>query len=298
MAPGERVEAIKRIAASLADKGRGEIDLILDEFGFVAYQRWEGDEVSYVQECLRHGDSDKLAELDAYLAAGPRRPEGSREGDGFGLFLTHIAERKEVASALKTGLEYFGIDSFVAHADIEPLAEWLATVKTELYSCDALAALLHEGFRESVWCDQEVGIAMGRRVPVLPIKYDLAPHGFLGPLQALVVSSRKAAEELPRNVVHALLKESATTERLTAAIVRRLVSASSFDQANDLSNILATKAPAVSEDHVRLLREAQRENRQLRDAYHFKGHLRSIEAKLPRSRRVGASSTLTEAEPF
>jgi hypothetical protein len=34
-----------------------------------------------------------------------------------------------------------------------------------LHSCDALVGILHEGFRESPWCDQEVGIVLGREKP-------------------------------------------------------------------------------------------------------------------------------------
>lgn len=298
MHPGERVEAIKRIAESLAAKDWEEIDLILDQFGFVTYERWAGDKVSYVRECVQHGGSDELAALDAYLTGVARRPEGSWDGDGFRLFLTHIATKRDVAFALKRDLEYFGIDAFVAHADIEPLAEWRATMEAALYSCDALAGLLHEGFRESDWCDQEVGVAMGRGVPVVPLQYDFPPYGFFGSVQALNASSRQGAEALARNIVRVLLKEDATAARLTAAIVHRLARADTFGQANELSKILATDATLVSEEQVRLLREAQRENRQLREAFHFERHLASIEAKFPRSGRLETSSSLTEVEPF
>jgi hypothetical protein len=48
-----------------------------------------------------------------------------------------------------------------------------------LRSCHAAAVFLHEGFRDSVWTDQEVGYCLDRRLPILPIKYDADPHGFL-----------------------------------------------------------------------------------------------------------------------
>ena len=76
MHPGKRVESIKSVADRLAAKEDwGEIDLILDQFGFVTYDEWDGDMVSYVRECVQHGDPDRLVALDGYLNGLPQQPE-------------------------------------------------------------------------------------------------------------------------------------------------------------------------------------------------------------------------------
>jgi len=50
---------------------------------------------------------------------------------------------------------------------------------------DGMIVILHPGFQESKWTDQEVGVAIGRMVPIIPIKVGLDPYGFIGKYQAL-----------------------------------------------------------------------------------------------------------------
>ena len=299
MHPRKRVEIIKRVAAGLAAKEDWrEIDLVLDQFGFPTIDEWDESMDAYVRECVQHGPPDMLAALDDYLN-GPSRPsEEPWEDDHFRLFMTHIVSKKDVASALKRELAYYGVDAFVAHADIDPGKEWRAIMAAALHSCDALAGLLHKGFRKSPWCDQEVGIALGRGVPVVPIQYDFPPYGFFGSVQAVNGASSPTLEVLAYNLIRILLKEEATAARLTDAIVLRLARATTFAQANDLSQVLAEQAPLLSKDQTELLRNAQRENRQLQEAFRFDRHLLSIEARIPSGRRPGLSGVLSEAEPF
>ena len=47
-----------------------------------------------------------------------------------------------------------------------------------------MCALLTEGFHESNWTDQEVGFALARGILVIPVKYESAPYGFMGRIQA------------------------------------------------------------------------------------------------------------------
>lgn len=299
MHPGERVDVINRVAERLGAKADWrQIDLILDQFGCNTYDEWDGDEVAYVTECIQHADTDKLVGLDRYLRAGAPRAEGPWRQDYCRVFLTHIARQKDVAAEIKSCLEYYGVDAFVAHADIEPGKEWRAKMKTALESCDALVGLLHEGFRESDWCDQEVGIAVGRGIPVVPIQYDFPPYGFFGELQAVNASSGQEPAVLARSLVRILLKEVATATRLKDAIVHRLEQADTFKQANELSGILATEAPLPSRDQVTSLRLAEQENSQLEHAWNFDRHLSSIEARIPGIQQGSARHAFAEAEPF
>ena len=128
---------------------------------------------SFIVDSLRDGDNDDLAAIDQYLM-GHFRPGDEPWGDErFRLFLTHVATKKQAAHSLKSCLRFCGVDAFVAHDDIQPGKEWQIVIESALHSCDALAGLLHAGFRESDWCDQEVGIALGRGIAVVPIHFDL-----------------------------------------------------------------------------------------------------------------------------
>ena len=104
--------------------------------------------------------------------------------DHFGLFLSHLATYKKFASELQQVLEQYGIVAFVAHKDIDPTAEWQNEIELALSTCDALVALLHPGFHESKWTDQEIGFVMGRPMPVFSIFLGETPYGFIGKTQA------------------------------------------------------------------------------------------------------------------
>lgn len=81
----------------------------------------------------------------------------------FRLFISHLSEYKVSAANLKGCLQNFGIDGFVAHEDITPSKEWEQEIEAALFSMDALCAIVAPGFEKSRWCDQEVGIALGRK---------------------------------------------------------------------------------------------------------------------------------------
>lgn len=50
---------------------------------------------------------------------------------------------------------------------------------------DALAAILMPGFKESDWTDQEVGVAVGRGVLVIPIIRGLILYGLISKFQGM-----------------------------------------------------------------------------------------------------------------
>ena len=60
-------------------------------------------------------------------------------GDGVvRVFISHIADHKVFATGLKASLERYGIASFVAHEDIEPMKEWELEIERALFSMDIL----------------------------------------------------------------------------------------------------------------------------------------------------------------
>lgn len=112
--------------------------------------------------------------------------QGWRNGY-FRMFISHITTKKNQAASLKKALEEYGITSFVAHEDIKPSKEWLKEIEKALNSMDCMSAMMYEGFHESKWCDQEVGVALGRSITVLPLLPDGDPYGFLGEYQGIKI---------------------------------------------------------------------------------------------------------------
>lgn len=101
------------------------------------------------------------------------------------VFLSHKATVKVHSSQLKQALARCGIAAFVAHEDIEPTQEWLREIERALFSMDALVALLTPDFHDSKWTDQEVGVAIGRGVPLIAVRLGLDPYGLMGKGQGL-----------------------------------------------------------------------------------------------------------------
>ncbi len=291
MEPPDRIEVITRCAKRLpVGRDWSEIDFILDQFGLPTTDLWEGsgrpmrqEQMRYVRAMLANRsveDTDLLA-LDRYLGGDPDlNPENEPWGPGsFRLFLTHIAPEKSDAVELKTALALYGVDGFVAHEDVDPGSEWLKQIQAALRSCDALVGLLHDGYQESKWCDQEVGIVIGRDRPVIPVRIDLMPYGFFGQVQA-VNGSQKQWPRLAREIVDILLNEKRTKDRLLEAIVTALTEAHSYNQANRLASLLEAHAASLDPDQLLRLRNAQKTNSQVAGAFDVDRALTAIESVL------------------
>lgn len=110
------------------------------------------------------------------------------------LFISHLSSFKKTIGILKQELEKYGISSFVAHEDIEPTKEWQVEIEKGLFSMDALCAVLMPGFKDSNWTDQEVGIAIGRNVLIIPIRRELDPYGFIGKYQGFQAAGKNISQ--------------------------------------------------------------------------------------------------------
>lgn len=247
MKPGERIEIKKQLAAELSKRGWSEIDLILAEFNQPTTDEWGGDEHSYIIDMLGRASDDDLEALAEYVlgsaAAPPPEDTVPWTGDSFRLFLTHLASEREFVGGVQQVLRWEGIDSFVAHADIEPSAEWVRTIDSALRTCDALAAFLHQGFKASDWCDQEIGVVYGRRKPLIPIAFDEMPYGFLGQYQALLCRG-ETPHVVARKILGILLKRPDTRDDVIDAQLSAFVAAHSFDHANGISDRLSAEMEA------------------------------------------------------
>lgn len=302
----ERIRLINNCAERLRDYGWADIDFILGQVGARTSERWDWDgdvrdaKFAYVREMLGSSSyDDPITDLDEYLSAEPPEPEVADtpwEGDGtFRVFLSHLAQHKAEATAIKSALAFYGLDAFVAHQDIEPGSEWQQTILGALRTCHALVALLHDGFRDSNWCDQEVGYAMGRGIPAIPVRLTINPYGFLGSFQA-VKGTNVEPDAIAREIATILIRDKRTADAVTNAVVHRLVHAYSFNQANELSGLLATHTGSVTWEHVDALTAARRRNGELQGAFHFLNHLSTIKAALPQPAKAKPEATYDE--PF
>lgn len=190
MKPGERIRLITEAADSLSKRPLADIQLVLDQFGF---RTWSDDDVdderSYCVWAVKDGADENILSLHEYLLGEDAAPTPQQASDRpwgshpVAVFLSHKWEDAAYMGSIKKVLaDHYGIDAFVAHDDIEPSKKWREVIKAALSSCHVLVAVLHPKFHESQWCDQEVGWALGRNVPVVTVRRDGVPRtndGFL-----------------------------------------------------------------------------------------------------------------------
>jgi hypothetical protein len=150
--------------------------------------------------------------------------------EGYRVFLSHKAEVKKEAAALKEKLKLFGISAFVAHEGIHPTKEWQIEIENALSSMDSLVACLTDKFHDSVWTDQEVGFAFGRGIPIISIKLGKDPYGFIGKFQALSCTWDAAAKE----IVKILVKHG----QMVNAYIKAVQNCQNFENGNTLAEIL------------------------------------------------------------
>lgn len=182
--------------------------------------------------------------------------------EGYRVFLSHKNEVKKETAKLKENLKLFGISGFVAHEDIHPTKEWQYEIENALFSMDAFVALMTEGFHDSNWTDQEVGVAFGRGIPIISVKLGKDPYGFIGKFQALPCSWDLAAKE----IVKILIKY----DGMLNAYINAVINCSSYEQGNTLSEILPF-IDKLSDQHVNLLADAFNKNGELRGSFGFNG---------------------------
>jgi hypothetical protein len=171
----------------------------------------------------------------------------------FRLFLSHLSGFKKTTAALQAALRRFGISAFVAHVDIEPTKEWQDEIEAGLFSMDALAAILMPGFKESDWTDQEVGVAVGRGVLVIPIVRGLNPYGFIAKYQGLRADGRTVSQ-VAEQVFEILVASPKTRSRMLTCLVDTALQASQDNDAVEKVGILE-KVKDLPSTYLERLRE-------------------------------------------
>lgn len=183
----------------------------------------------------------------------------------FRVFLSHKAEFKSETAQLKEAFGEMGISAFVAHNDIEPTAEWQTTIEEALFTMDVFIALMTENFHGSNWTDQEVGIAIGREVPIISVRLGRDPYGFIGKyqgMQGMGKNMRLIANEL----FGILLNRPEIKEKLKNAVIGRFCNADSWGQASWLMELIG-RFHKLSPEQIHMLEEAPEKNDQVSGAW-------------------------------
>ncbi len=190
-------------------------------------------------------------------------------------FLSHKAKHKVKSSELKGELEKYGVSCFMAHTDIEPTKEWIQEIENALFSMDLLIALMTEDFHDSNWTDQEIGVAVGRHIPIIPIKIGKDPYGFIGKYQALS-GMWTDIPKMAKDIFGIIVKQSSTKEKTKRAAINAFKNSSSYDNSKFLVTNVLPNLKKLKVSHIEEVISAFNENGQIYDSFSAQYHLPNL----------------------
>jgi hypothetical protein len=313
LTPGEKITIIKSASAALKDENWTDLTLTLDLFDVVDIDDDWHNVYDYISQRLRQTkDDDALiglyrhlfpdADLETAAVEVVETPGPWKEGH-FRLFLSHTKANKQLAGKIRERLLDCGIDAYVAHDMIEPTKEWMDEIEAALRTCDATAAILSEDFVQSQWCDQEIGVSIGRRILIVAIRQGADPHGFIGKYQAIPGdASPMAAENIAANLQTTLIAHDLTKAKMAEATVHAYAESTSFDDARaNLARVKEIPKPLWTDEMVAEAEKAGEEKVDLRDGDWYgkpipKVLARHLDQLLERPAEAGAA--VEDDDPF
>lgn len=266
---GDRITMIRECATLLDKEEWPDIDLILGQHGFMTSDDWHGEgKRQYVIAITQHVGDDDLQKFHSYLTSESDNSslgQSPFKSQRLRVFFSHLATQRDAVGETARGLTRYGIDAFVAHDDIEPSREWQDVIEAGLTDCDAMVVFLHSGFGDSKWCDQEVGWAMGRRRPLLPLSFDSNPYGFMGKYQA-----HKCDKLTPNAVSDAIATWLASTPslhgRLSASFTQGFAYSGSWDFTRKISALM-DRVQTFTNDDLNLIEHSASGNVDVRECH-------------------------------
>lgn len=144
------------------------------------------------------------------------------------IFGSHLSEHKVLVGGVRAHLLRYGIDLFVAHDTIDHDTLWREEIEKALDRADAGLVFVHQGLRDSEWCDQEIGWLQGRHVPVMALRFDGTPYGFFAKHQAQPVPVGATAISISEMTVDRIATKSELAGGFAASLVSAMASSPDF----------------------------------------------------------------------
>ena len=313
MKPGEVVRLTKETAQSLIERDKADMQLILRKHGAKTWD-FESDwnreltPYEYAIESLDSLTPDELIFIHEYVIGEDAAPSAVTRGAEIwgdsparGFISHHHSQGRLAGSLREVMITRYGIDAFVAHENIDTSFRWRDSIRAGLDTCHFLVALLDDQFHSSQWCDQEVGWAFGRNIPVIPVRTspaDIRRDGFLEEVQdcSLAPQLGKGEYFLAHEVLQTIVRDSRTREVGVEALIEALVNSYSFDQTRRLWGLIS-ELPYLETNNIRRLEFAVETNSQVYQA-NVNGRDLSILVSELASKFAPKATSWPEVAPF
>lgn len=271
----QKIELIDKIGRELQERMKfNEIDSYFESYGIpTGHQPSYNSKYVYVKEVLPKIQDEIILEIAAELEIEHKSEQinftSEKENRAtfwkpghFKLFISHLAVFKKTIGILKAELEKYGISSFVAHEDIEPTKEWQDEIEKGLFSMDAFCAVLMEGFKESNWTDQEVGVAVGRNVLIIPIRKGLDPYGFIGKYQGFQAIGKNVGQ-VAEGIFEIISRNEKTKSKYLNTLIELILLSNTATLGIERLNALK-KVKDLPKEKIEYLQEKITENENLK----------------------------------
>ncbi|MCT2076069.1 toll/interleukin-1 receptor domain-containing protein [Dietzia cinnamea] len=190
-------------------------------------------------------EPDELTSDPLASQSGPWQPGMIR------LFISHSAAHKEFIGQVSRELAVVGVDGFVAHDHMENAKPFQDQIEQALTTMDAFVALVHPEFNGSAWCQQEVGWAYARRVPLYAVRLGDNPQAFVARDQWPSLFERNP-REIADEISDWIGKHPLLSDRIIDGLFASLSNASNYESAGATANRIARLPSLTDEQWSRL----------------------------------------------
>lgn len=216
------------------------------------------------------------------------------------LFISHRDNFKREAKQLAEELAEYGISSFVAHDNIEPMKKWQNEILDALDSMEIMLAFVTDDFHGSEWTNQEVGYALARNTPIISFKLQSAsPKGFIADTQAVMGSLTDIKSSTA--VLYELLADGlGNRDRMQAALVQAFCDSPDWRQTTIRFNRLMKFVMHLTDEELNKIIQAYALNDQLNTATYLINEHARLEKFLKKVTGqnfvMGANSIMLESD--
>ena len=233
---------IEEVAAIVSKAGYwGDGQSIFSHLGVVVNIPVSGNKASKIQQYLKVADHEASENIRQYFEVGDHKPNTAPwPNRGLKLFISHRDVEKAVLAKVAHQLNNFGIVSFLAHDAIEKGTVWREGLELGLNSMDALLAYCSEGFSQSDWTQQEVGYALGKKIPIVSVMAGDPPKGLLEQKQAIKanLSQDNGEWKLARGIYEQLRGDESVKIPLCEGLAREMKFSGSCDYCRSIAEEL------------------------------------------------------------
>ncbi len=192
------------------------------------------------------------------------------------IFLSYLTEHKKTAGKIRLSLILKRFEPFLAHDDIEPTAEWTVSIIQNLKDCDVFIPVLTQGFENSKWTNQEIGMAYALDKLIIPLKIESDPPAFISRYQALKYVDNH--EVLIGKIIDIIAERPQTAVKFRDFIIQRLEKSNTYSDTEKIIGIL-TKYEKYSMPQILKLIECSISNSQIYDCFKAKDELPAFVTK-------------------